>query len=215
MSDDPQRRASSRIGGRTPSPSGSLRSKIIKTAVEAIKPGSGPAKDDDTASIRGRAKVKGKTSPNYTLCQKLKQSVVDPVSQAIETLLRYLSDRRPKVGGALAAVNINPSQAHKYPFLSETSVEDLFELPNLPLASLTPEQLVRFAQIVDTALFKSYLVIRPGLLGPLCRLDNWCEVSEVEEVLQEREKFSELIFLYNGRKMHSKALSLMRRYLFK
>lgn len=26
------------------------------------------------------------------------------------------------------------------------------------------------------------------------------------------KKFSELIFLYNGRKMHSKALSLLRRY---
>lgn len=66
-------------------------------------------------------------------------------------------------------------------------MEDLFNLPNVPLTSLTPDQLVRFAQVVDTALFKSYLIIRPGLLGPLCRLDNWCEVSEVEEVLQERE----------------------------
>lgn len=61
------------------------------------------------------------------------------------------------------------------------------ELPNSPLSSLTPEQLTRFAQIIDTALFKSYLVIRPAMLGPLCRLDNWCEVSEVEEILQERE----------------------------
>ena len=60
-------------------------------------------------------------------------------------------------------------------------------LPNLPLNALSPEQLTRFAQIVDTALFKSYLVVRPALLGPLCRVENWCEVSEVEEVLQERE----------------------------
>jgi len=52
---------------------------------------------------------------------------------------------------------------------------------------LTPDQLVRYAQIVDTALFKSYLIVRPGLLGPLCRVDNWCEVSEVEETLAARE----------------------------
>jgi len=52
---------------------------------------------------------------------------------------------------------------------------------------LTPDQLVRYAQIVDTALFKSYLIVRPGLLGPLCRVDNWCEVSEVEEALAARE----------------------------
>lgn len=105
------------------------------------------------------------------------------------------------------------------------------ELPNSPLSSLTPEQLTRFAQILDTALFKSYLVIRPAMLGPLCRIDNWCEVSEVEEILQEREvettymyfstfvdilsqRFSELIFLYNGKKMHGKALGLLRRCVY-
>ena len=131
----------------------------------------------------------------------------------METLLRYLSDRRPKVTGALAAVHITPSQSPQFPFLSETSVEDLLALPSTPLSTLTPEQLIRFAQIVDTALFKSYLIIRPGLLGPLCRIDNWCEVSEVEEVLQEREKFAELIFLYNGKKMHEKALKLLRKYV--
>jgi hypothetical protein len=40
---------------------------------------------------------------------------------------------------------------------------------------------------VDTALFKSYLVTQPALLGALCRLANWCEVSEVEEELRARE----------------------------
>jgi Vam6/Vps39-like protein vacuolar protein sorting-associated protein 39 len=40
---------------------------------------------------------------------------------------------------------------------------------------------------VDTALYKSYLLIRPALLGPLCRVANWCEVSEVEEELRARE----------------------------
>lgn len=111
----------------------------------------------------------------------------DSFTRSVETLLRYLSDRRPKVTGALAAVHITPSQSHQFPFLSETSVDDLLSLPSAPLTSLTPEQLTRFAQIVDTALFKSYLAIRPALLGPLCRLDNWCEISEIEGVLQERE----------------------------
>ena len=27
----------------------------------------------------------------------------------------------------------------------------------------------------------------PGLLGSLCRIENWCEVSEVEALLRERE----------------------------
>ena len=115
-------------------------------------------------------------------------------TRSIETLLRFLSDRRPKFGGALEALHINPSQSHQIASLSEISTEDIFALPNLPLSSLTPDQLLRFAQIVDTALFKSYLVIRPGLLGPLCRVPNWCEVSEVEEELRVRKVLSVSFF---------------------
>ena len=105
---------------------------------------------------------------------------------SVETLLPYLSDLRRKVSGALTALQITSSEVARESPLSEASIDDVFALPNAPPSSLTPQQLFRYAQIVDTALFKSYLVARPGLLGPLCRLDNWCEVSEVEAVLRER-----------------------------
>ncbi|KAJ6468361.1 hypothetical protein C8R45DRAFT_1018454 [Mycena sanguinolenta] len=154
-------------------------------------------KDDDRASIRRETKPK--------------QTVHDDLPRSVETLIRYLTHRRPKVDAALAAVGITPeSQSHKISLLSEASVEDLFALPNAPLSALTPEQLLRFAQIVDTALFKSLLLVRPGLLGSLCRIPNWCEVSEVEEELLARKKFAELRDLYNGKKMHRKALDLLK-----
>jgi hypothetical protein len=106
--------------------------------------------------------------------------------QSIETLLRYLSERRPQIDKALATHLIGSSQASAFPPLSITPTSELFDLPDLPFPSLAPAQLVHVAQIVYTALFKSYLVIRPGLLGPLCRTPNWCEVSEVEEELTAR-----------------------------
>lgn len=31
------------------------------------------------------------------------------------------------------------------------------------------------------------MVIRPGLIGSLCRQPNWCEVEEVEEILMSKE----------------------------
>jgi len=43
------------------------------------------------------------------------------------------------------------------------------------------------AAVVYTALFKSCLLTISGLLGSLCRIENWCEVSEVETILRERE----------------------------
>ncbi|KAJ6570100.1 hypothetical protein DFH09DRAFT_1465283 [Mycena vulgaris] len=176
---------------------GTIRGRF-KTGLGAFLPSA--LKDDD------RASVKHKFKPKQTLTL-----FSDDVPRSVETLLRYLSDRRPKVGKALEAVGITPAnQSHEIAFLSETSVEDLFALPNAPLSALTPEQLLRFAQIVDTALFKSYLLIRPGLLGSLCRIPNWCEVSELEEELRARKKFAELRDLYNGKKMHRKALDLLK-----
>lgn len=88
------------------------------------------------------------------------------------------------MGGALSALQINPGQASEHTPLSSVPIEDLLDLPALPLSALTPNQLVRIAQIVDTALFKLYLVIGSSLLGSLCRLPNWCDVLEVEQVLR-------------------------------
>ena len=144
-------------------------------------------KDDDSASIKaGRKPLNGVFShlpPSLEL-----KPTTDDLHRSVETLVRYLADRRPKLGAALAVVNITTeSQSHLASPLSETSIDELFALPNVPLSALTPEQLLRFAQIVDTALYKSYLIIRPALLGSLCRVANWCEVSEVEEDLRARK----------------------------
>ncbi|KAF4597180.1 Vacuolar morphoproteinsis protein 6 [Pleurotus pulmonarius] len=173
--------------------SGSIRGRL-RTGLGAFMPQS--AKDDDTASINSKPRA----------------AVNDDFRRSVETLVRYLSDHRPKVTAALENVGITPAnQSHDTPRLSEVPVEELYALPNAPLSALTPEQLLRFAQIVNTALFKSYIVIRPGLLGPLCRVPNWCEVDEVEEELRARGKFRELIDLFHGKKMHAKALALLRQ----
>jgi hypothetical protein len=187
--DDEGRGRVSKTQGRSHSPEGSITRKL-RTGFNALLPSAITA-EDDTASIRSvKQKHKPKGESNFPfgyLFYWLMIYFSDDSRRSIETLVRYLSDRRPKVGGALQALHINPSQSHQIVFLSETSVEDLFALPNAPLSTLTSEQLLRFAQIVDTALFKSYLIIRPGLLGSLCRVPNWCEVSEVEEELRARE----------------------------
>ncbi|KAJ3573523.1 hypothetical protein NP233_g2376 [Leucocoprinus birnbaumii] len=152
-------------------------------------------KDDDTVSVHSTRRG----------------PVRDETHRSIETLTGYLVDRRTKLGAALASVNITPqNQYDEFKPLSEIPVPELFALPDAPLSALTPEELLRFAQIVDTALYKSYIVIRPGLLSSFCRLPNWCEVSEVEEALRGHQRFLELKDLYYGKKMHAKALQLLR-----
>lgn len=123
---------------------------------------------------------------------------LDSFTSSVESLLKYLPDRRQKLLGALEAFHITPAQSHRHASLSDTSSDSLRGIPDALFSSLTPEQLVLCAQVVDTALFKSYLVVRPGLLGPLCRRDNWCEVAEVEETLAAREACT-LLFLFLGK----------------
>jgi hypothetical protein len=106
--------------------------------------------------------------------------------RSVETLYRYLADRRPKLGGAMLALHITPTQASEHVSLSSIPVKELLDMPNSPPSALIPTQLVRYAQVVDTALFKSYLIFRPSLLESLCRLPNWCEVLEVEQELRSR-----------------------------
>ena len=184
---DESKNVDSTVKDGSDSPTGSIKGKL-RTGHNALLPPA-TAAEDDTAIHSVETKPKPTGVPHYFHLILLSDDPCrsDDLRRSVETLVRYLSDRRPKVGGALDALHINPSQSHQIAFLSETSTEDLFALPNAPLSALTPEQLLRFAQIVDTALFKSYLIIRPGLLGPLCRVPNWCEVGEVEEELRARE----------------------------
>lgn len=104
---------------------------------------------------------------------------------ALESLIHYLSDRRHKLTGAMSALS-TPSIDSLPPFKSIPTSE-LLDYPDVPFSELSPEQLVRVAQIVYTALLKVYLAIRPVLVGSLCRIENWCEVEEVEELLREKK----------------------------
>ncbi|KAF9026027.1 hypothetical protein BDZ89DRAFT_1135054 [Hymenopellis radicata] len=158
---------------------GSIRGKF-KTGFGSLITGGGShsPKDDDAASIHSKSN---------------KRSTPDKFHRSVETLIRYLSDRRPKVGGALATMGITPAnQSHKAPSLNDTAAAAV-------------------RQIIDTMLFKSYLTNRPALVGSLCRVANWCEVSEVEEELRAHKKFGELIDLYKGKKMHEHALELLKQ----
>ncbi|XP_006455342.1 hypothetical protein AGABI2DRAFT_187742 [Agaricus bisporus var. bisporus H97] len=137
--------------------------------------------------------------------------VKDDFRRSIEALTGYLVDRRTKLDPVLTSVNITFQNQHDdHKPLSEVPIDELFALPDAPLSVLTPEELLRFAQVVDTALYKSYIIIRPGLLKSFCSLPNWCEVSEVEEDLRGIQRFAELKDLYYGKKMHAKALQLLK-----
>uniref|UniRef100_A0A2C9M943 CNH domain-containing protein n=1 Tax=Biomphalaria glabrata TaxID=6526 RepID=A0A2C9M943_BIOGL len=70
----------------------------------------------------------------------------------------------------------------------------------------------QLSQIIDTTLLKCYLQTNDALVAPLLRLkDNNCHIEESERVLKKKEKFSELIILYEKKGLHQKALSTLMK----
>lgn len=68
----------------------------------------------------------------------------------------------------------------------------------------------QLSQIIDTTLLKCYLQTNDALVAPLLRIkDNNCHVEESEKILKRKEKFSELIILYEKKGLHQKALNLL------
>ncbi|EIW66424.1 hypothetical protein TREMEDRAFT_70067 [Tremella mesenterica DSM 1558] len=159
-----------------------------KNSFDSIK-----AADNLTATSAEPAKVDDTTTPRA----------------ALEALMYYLSDRRQKLTGAINLLTSPLPPESSLPPLSSLSADELHALPSIPMPEMEPEQLLRVAQVIYTALLKVYLVARPILVGSLCRIENWCDVVEVEELLKQQKKFGDLIDLYQGKKMHSKALTLL------
>jgi len=103
------------------------------------------------------------------------------LTRAILSLIQYLADMRFKLSRWLNA-NAAPLSD------DETEVRMLFSLsPDTqdPGVECTPDlEFEDAAVIVDTTLFRAYMLRRPQLVGPLVRRPNRCIPSVVQEMLE-------------------------------
>ncbi|POV99157.1 hypothetical protein PSTT_13970, partial [Puccinia striiformis] len=144
---------------------------------------------------------------------------------SVEVLVRYLTDRRQHVNRAFLALNSTTSTSTTTISTTTTTTtekeeegeeEDSKKKRNQhedrPISEIDNiEELIEIAQVIDTTLFKSYLALRPTMLGPLCRLPNWCQVDQVESLLMDAKRYLELLDLYRGKGLHDKALKLLKK----
>lgn len=141
------------------------------------------------------------------------RTAAEPSSRkALDALGKFLADRRRIFKPILESSPQHESKDHMAMSQVKRDTHWLLSLANKPFGEMDKDELIAVAQTVDTALFKTFLLTKPALIGPLCRIENWCEVEQVEELLKERKKFSELIALYGGKEMHSKALGLLKQF---
>ena len=74
------------------------------------------------------------------------------------------------------------------------------------------KKIVEVAALVDTTLFRAYMITRPGLAGSLFRIDNFCDPEVVNEKLYETGRYAELIDFLHGKKLHREALELLAKF---
>lgn len=67
------------------------------------------------------------------------------------------------------------------------------------------------AELVDTTLFKCYIIQSPALVGPLLRLQNHCDPKTVNTVLSKIGKWRELVDFYFAKQLHRDALELLKK----
>ncbi|KAE8257180.1 hypothetical protein A4X13_0g2531 [Tilletia indica] len=182
--------------GTLPPPRSEVRD-IPEGSPAKLKPGGESFVDSDRRSLKSTRSARD-----------LRAAHASNEERNLDALGRFLADRR-----RIFKPILETSQA-SHSISSSTWRDDserLFELPDAPLPSIPVRELAALAQAVDTALFKTFLCTKPGLVGPLCRIENWCEVEQVEELLKQRNKNAELIALYSGKNKHEQALALLRK----
>ena len=109
---------------------------------------------------------------------------------ATRSLLNFLADTRRKISSLL---------------ISEEPI--LFQ--GVELSKEIYGDLEKAAELVDTTLFKCYIIQNSSLVGPLLRIQNHCDSDTVKTILSKASKWRELIDFYFAKQLHHEALHLL------
>ncbi|KAG9303112.1 hypothetical protein G9A89_005070 [Geosiphon pyriformis] len=122
------------------------------------------------------------------------------LGEAVSALIRFLTDRRSKISKILHSQQMQRTNESTPPAPPSSN----------NLINVEMHNIIRAAELVDTALLKSYMITNDGLVGSLLRVPNHCNVGESEGLLLERKKYKELVDLYHGKGLHRKSLELLK-----
>ncbi|KAI8253393.1 hypothetical protein K4K58_007224 [Colletotrichum sp. SAR11_239] len=136
----------------------------------------------------------------------------DDLLAAVRTLAGYLVGTRTRLQRVL-----DPSTGKLKRSNTNGSTEDAMKGFMSPVhgeetGSQLEGELLRTSRMVDTALFRTYMTTSPSLAGSLFRLPNFCDPDVVNEALLAHNRYNELVDFFSGKKLHSQALELLKRF---
>lgn len=163
------------------------------------------ARKDNTDSSDEAASVKAHSQDGKPLEGKdLKNAVLE--------LNSYLAGTRARLQRV-----IDPSTGKLKPRQNKTTEEALKRFLSSAASDDTEDQelethLKNTFCLVDTTLFRAYMFSHPSLAGSLFRIPNFCDPEVVNEKLLENSRYNELVDFFYGKRLHHKALELLRKF---
>ncbi|KAF3352083.1 60S ribosomal protein L6-B [Verticillium dahliae VDG1] len=167
----------------------------------------------DTASIASKKlgtdvedapSIKGKSSDDLTLEEK-------DLADAVHALTGYLVGTRTRLQRVIDPVTTKLKRSDTNGS-TEEAIKNLMPTSSDESDAQREGELQRTFRLVDTTLFRAYMYWRPQLAGSLFRIPNLCDPEVVNEKLLEHNRFTELVDFFYGKKLHSQALELLKRF---
>ncbi|QIW97871.1 hypothetical protein AMS68_003389 [Peltaster fructicola] len=183
-------------------------SKAVDSDTASLSPT--PRNDSDNVSIRS-TRTPARNRPQDRPLEG------DDLRIAVLSLCSYLAQSRQYVQKFL---NFNGTLKEDPPTLNAETHKPAFAdlLPQDLFQGKSPGQLdwqaelLKVAQLVDTTLFRSYMLASPSLAGPLFRLDNFCDPDVVQTALYENQRYGDLIDFLHGKKLHRQSLEMLQKF---
>lgn len=170
--------------------------------------------DSDAASIRSEAAETASIRPAKKVTETTQPDRQVDFNNALRALQSYLAQCRVQIkryidtDGNLKEPLPEPTDSQQEPlappfhyFIQDTA-SDLDWVAKL----------LHVAQLVDTTLFRAYMLTKSTLAGSLFRLPNFCEPDVVQEKLYETGRYADLIDFLHGKKLHRQALELLSKF---
>lgn len=94
----------------------------------------------------------------------------------------------------------------------EDNLDEVLAPQRLGDSRTREQRLQDTARLVDTTLFRAYMLASPSMAGPLFRLPNFCDADVVNEKLLETGRYHDLIDFLYGKGLHRQALDLLKKF---
>ncbi|TKA77253.1 hypothetical protein B0A55_06140 [Friedmanniomyces simplex] len=183
-------------------------------------------KESDTATVKAAARLDtdnmsirtSKASPAKPAAPADKPLEGEDLKFAVRCLCSFLAQARVQIQKYLSTdgkLRQDPpeldAESGRTAFANLLPSSLFANHPDLPKINWQAE-LLTTAKLVDTTLFRAYMLALPSLAGPLFRLDNFCSPSVVQSSLYKNERYGDLIDFLHGKKLHRQALEMLQKF---